>query len=82
MRAHIVSTLSTLSKDSVQVTDQDMISWANALVKKNQKKSSMAHFKDPSLKTSHFFFDVLFGLKNGIVNYDLVAPGVTGTVVD
>lgn len=77
MREHIVQILKTLSKDGKDVTDADMIKWANSMTKRAGKKTSMSSFRDNSLSTGHFFLDVMGGMKKRIVNYDLVTPGVT-----
>lgn len=78
MREHIVQTLKSLSSDGKDVTDSQMISWANSTVKHRAgKTSSMSSFKDSSLASSIFFLDLLDGIKKGIVNYDLVADAST-----
>ena len=80
MREHIIQTLKSLSSGGVEITDNDMISWANSAVAASGKKSSMANFKDASLKTSHFFLDLVNAIKPGIVNYELVTPATDGIV--
>ncbi|KAI9206278.1 calponin domain-containing protein [Polychytrium aggregatum] len=77
MRQHVVETLKSLSKDGKDITDADMINWANATVKRSGKSSSMSQFKDPELRNGIFFLDLLNAIKKGIVNYDLVTRGVT-----
>jgi len=77
MRFHIVSILKSLSKDGKDITDDDMIRWANQVVASSGKNTKMGGFKDPSLKTSLFFLDLLSAVRPGIVNYELVTPGET-----
>ncbi|KAJ3271990.1 hypothetical protein HDV01_006030 [Terramyces sp. JEL0728] len=77
MREHIIQTLKTLSQGGVEITDNDMINWANHAVKNNGKHSTMANFKDSSLKNAVFFLDLLNAIKPGIVNYELVSKGDT-----
>ncbi|KAJ3322052.1 hypothetical protein HDV06_003653 [Boothiomyces sp. JEL0866] len=77
MREHIIQTLKSLSQGGVEITDNDMISWANQAVKNNGKQSTMNNFKDPSLKNAVFFLDLLNAIKPGIVNYELVSKGET-----
>ncbi|KAF7724452.1 fimbrin [Apophysomyces ossiformis] len=77
MRENIVHTLESLTKAGRSVTDADMVRWANDVVKRSGKQSSMRSFRDPSLSTGIFFLDVLNGLKPGIVDYSLVTPGRT-----
>ncbi|KAJ3310894.1 hypothetical protein HDV04_004589 [Boothiomyces sp. JEL0838] len=75
MREHIIQTLKSLSHGGIEITDNDMISWANQAVKNNGKHSTMANFKDPSLRNAVFFLDLLNAIKPGIVNYELVSKG-------
>ncbi|RKP02291.1 hypothetical protein CXG81DRAFT_10976 [Caulochytrium protostelioides] len=77
MREHVIQTLKTLSKAGVEITDADMVAWANETVKRGGRDRRMASFKDPSLSNALFFLDLLNGIKKGIVNYDLVTPGTT-----
>jgi len=80
MRQHIIQTLKSLSKGGVDITDNDLIAWANSAVKASGKKTSMSSFKDSELRTSHFFLDLLNAIKPGIVNYELVTPATDGIV--
>lgn len=66
-----------MGKGGRGVSDQDMVAWANNVVKTSGKTSTMRSFKDPSLKSAHFFLDVLDGLRKGIVDYSLVTQGRT-----
>ncbi|GAA6033058.1 hypothetical protein JCM8097_000123 [Rhodosporidiobolus ruineniae] len=75
MRRNILSTLASLSKNGREVTDQEIVKWANEQVQKAGKRSSMRSFKDPSLRSAHFFLDLLDSLKPGYVDYDLVYEG-------
>lgn len=77
MRLSIGVTLSSLSKNGKRITDVDMVKWANEKVKNGGKLSSMRSFKDPSLRTGHFFLDLLDSLKPGYVDYSLVNDGRT-----
>ena len=75
MRLNIVKTLASLSKGGREVTDMDMVKWANDTVKKGGKASTMRNFKDSSLKNAVFFLDLLDSMKPGYVDYALVYPG-------
>lgn len=77
MRLNITNTLRSLSKGGRGVSDQDMIKWANDLVKAKGKTTSMRSFKDPSIKTAIFFLDLLDALRPGIVDQSLVTSGRT-----
>ncbi|PWN36179.1 uncharacterized protein FA14DRAFT_52498 [Meira miltonrushii] len=77
MRLNITTTLRSLGKGGKGVTDQDMIRWANDVVKAHGKTSSMRSFKDPNIKNGIFFLDLLDGLRPGIVDQSLVNAGRT-----
>ena len=78
MRANIVATLKSLgTKSGKDITDQDILRWANSMSQKGGKASQIRSFKDPSLRTGVFLLDVLNGLKPGYVDYNLVTPGRT-----
>lgn len=75
MREHVVQTLKSLSTATKEVTDADMIEWANNTVKAGGKSSTMTSFRDPSLGSGLFFLDLLNGMRKGIVDYQLVTNG-------
>ncbi|ODV87659.1 hypothetical protein CANARDRAFT_25904 [[Candida] arabinofermentans NRRL YB-2248] len=77
MRRNINNTLSKLSSNGKEVSDMEILKWANAQVVKGGKSNTIRSFKDPSLSTGVFLLDVLHGLKPGYVDYDLVHPGNT-----
>jgi len=79
MRRDIIATLSTLAQSlgKKEISDQDMIKWANDMSKKGGKSSSIRSFKDSSLGNGIFLLDVLNGMKSAYVDYDLVASGRT-----
>jgi plastin-1 len=72
MRYHTIKFLSHLTMDGSQVTDDQIIEWANKKVADAGRPSSMRNFKDKTLSTSHFFFDLLHGVTPDIINWDLV----------
>lgn len=75
MRRNILATMASLAKGGREITDSDIVKWANEQVKKGGKSSSMRSFKDGNLKTGHFFLDLLDSLKPGYVDYSLVYEG-------
>ncbi|QPG74435.1 Fimbrin, actin-bundling protein [Brettanomyces nanus] len=77
MRRNINNTLSTLAKNGKELTDGEILSWANTEVTKGGKTNKIRSFKDSSLATGHFLLDVLHGMKPGYVDYSLVTPGNT-----
>lgn len=77
MRRDIVSTLGALAQrmGKREISDADMVQWANGMAGKGGKGNQIRSFKDQNLATSVFFLDVLHGMKSSYVDYDLVAPG-------
>lgn len=77
MRKDIVSTLKGLAQrlGKREISDQDMIKWANDMARKGGRGSQIRSFKDQSLSNAIFLLDVLSGMKSSYVDYDLVAPG-------
>ncbi|OLN86315.1 Fimbrin [Colletotrichum chlorophyti] len=79
MRRDITVTLSTLAQrlGKREITDSEMVKWANDMSRKGGKSSAIRSFKDPSIGTGVFLLDVLNGMKSSYVDYDLVTPGNT-----
>ncbi|VEU22908.1 DEKNAAC104030 [Brettanomyces naardenensis] len=77
MRRNINNTLAGLAKNGKELTDAEILNWANEEVAKGGKSSRIRSFKDSSLATGHFLLDVLHGIKPGYVDYSLVTPGNT-----
>ncbi|KAF2259449.1 fimbrin [Lojkania enalia] len=77
MRKDIVNTLKGLAQrlGKREISDQDMIRWANDMARKGGKGTQIRSFKDQSLGNAIFLLDVLAGMKPSYVDYDLVAPG-------
>lgn len=77
MRRDIVSTLGNLAKSMGKrdISDADMVRWANDMSKKGGKSSAIRSFKDNQLGNAIFLLDVLNGMKSAYVDYDLVASG-------
>jgi plastin-1 len=79
MRRDIVNTLGALAQrmGKRDLTDSDMVKWANDMSRKGGKTSQIRSFKDPAIGTGVFLLDVLNGMKSSYVDYDLVTPGKT-----
>lgn len=79
MRRDITVTLSSLAQKlgKREITDAEMVRWANDMSKKGGRGSAIRSFKDPSIGTGVFLLDVLSGMKSSYVDYDLVTPGHT-----
>ncbi|KAK5096026.1 fimbrin [Exophiala xenobiotica] len=79
MRRDIVRTLGALAQrmGKKDLSDSDMIKWANEQIKKGGRSSSIRSFRDPAIGSGVSLLDVLNGLKSSYVDYDLVTPGKT-----
>ncbi|RGB42537.1 fimbrin [Rhizophagus diaphanus] len=77
MRMNIIQTLTSLSKGGRDITDNDLIKWANDTVSRGGKSSKISSFKDPALRNGIFLIDLLDSIKPGIVDYSLVTRGVS-----
>ncbi|GAA5999509.1 hypothetical protein JCM5350_007310 [Sporobolomyces pararoseus] len=75
MRKNILSTMASLSKNGKEISDTEIVKWANDQVKKGGKSTTMRSFKDPGLKDAKFFLDLLDSIKPGYVDYSLVYDG-------
>lgn len=78
MRRNINNTLLGLSKNGKDVSDVEILRWAQEKASKNGGHAPVIRsFKDPSLSDARFLLDVLNGIKPGYVDYDLVTAGRT-----
>lgn len=60
-----------------EVTDDQIISWANRKVEKNGKPYRMKSFKDPSLKNSLFFLELISVIEYRAVDWANVQDNST-----
>ncbi|KAJ9489794.1 hypothetical protein VN97_g3454 [Penicillium thymicola] len=79
MRRDITNTLSALAQrlGKREITDTEMIRWANDMSSSGGKSSTIRSFKDKSIGSGIFLLDVLNGMKSSYVDCDLVTPGRT-----
>jgi plastin-1 len=79
MRKDITLTLKGLAQrlGKREITDSEMVRWANDMSRKGGRNSSIRSFKDPAIGTGVFLLDVLSGMKSSYVDYDLVTDGRT-----
>lgn len=77
MRKDIVLTLGGLAQrlGKKDISDADMVKWANDMSRKGGKNSSIRSFKDSNIGNGIFLLDVLGGMKSSYVDYDMVAAG-------
>ncbi|GAB4859370.1 Fimbrin-5 [Ancistrocladus abbreviatus] len=60
-----------------EITDADILNWANKKVKNASRSSQMESFKDKSLSNGIFFLDLLTAVEPRVVNWKLVTRGET-----
>ena len=77
MRRNINNTMNKLSSSGRDMSDAQILKWAQDQVTKGGKSSTVRSFNDSSLSNAHFLLDVLNGIAPGYVDYDLVTPGTT-----
>ncbi|KAI9642979.1 fimbrin [Ciborinia camelliae] len=79
MRRDISETLTALAQrlGKREISDAEMIKWANNMSQKGGQSSTIRSFKDQSIGSGVFLLDVLNGMKSSYVDYDLVTPGRT-----
>ncbi|KAK6785640.1 hypothetical protein RDI58_019095 [Solanum bulbocastanum] len=58
-----------------EITDADILAWANKKVKNTGRTSKMESFKDKSLSNGLFFLELLSAVEPRVVNWNLVTKG-------
>lgn len=76
MREHIMRVLSALG-GGARIADADLIAWANRRVSGGGGRSTMTDFRDASLRTGHFFLELINAMRPGTVEQDNVTDGVS-----
>jgi hypothetical protein len=74
MRYYVLNFLKKISKGGKEISEDDIINWANSKVKSGRKMDS---FKDKSLSDSLFIFDLLTACQSDSVNQSLINNGST-----
>ncbi|CAL8177792.1 unnamed protein product [Prunus armeniaca] len=79
MRYNILQLLKNLRFHShgKEITDADILEWANTKVSSTRSNSRMNSFKDKSLSDGTFFLELLSAVQPRVVNWSLVTKGVT-----
>ncbi|XP_031476847.1 fimbrin-2-like [Nymphaea colorata] len=77
MRYNILHLLKNLPRHSSgrEITDSDILRWANAKVKSSARNSRMECFKDKTLANGIFFLQLLSSVESHAVNWKLVTKG-------
>ncbi|XP_022771704.1 fimbrin-5-like isoform X2 [Durio zibethinus] len=80
MRFSMLQLLKNLRSHSQgkEITDADILNWANNKVKKAGRTSQMESFKDKNLSNGIFFLELLSAVEPRVVNWSLVTKGETG----
>ncbi|WJX65098.1 Fimbrin-5 [Trifolium repens] len=60
-----------------EITDADILNWANNKVKRAGRTSQMESFKDKNLSNGIFFLELLSAVESRVVNWSLVTKGET-----
>ncbi|XP_015934094.1 fimbrin-2 [Arachis duranensis] len=79
MRYNILQLLKNLRFHSYgkEITDADILQWANIKVSISGSQRQMSSFKDKSLSDGIFFLELLSAVQTRAVNWGLVTKGVT-----
>lgn len=79
MRFNILQLLKNLRRHSQgkEMTDADILHWANAKVRSTGRTSRMESFKDKKLSNGLFFLELLSSVEPRVVNWNLVCKGET-----
>ncbi|XP_024024196.1 fimbrin-2 [Morus notabilis] len=79
MRYNILQLLKNLRFHShgKEITDADILEWANTKVSNSGSQSRMDSFRDKSLSDGIFFLELLSAVQHRAVNWSLVTKGVT-----
>lgn len=77
MRSNILQLLKNLRSYShgKEITDADILKWANTKVKSTGRTSQMESFRDKSLSNGIFFLELLSAGEPRVVNWNLVTKG-------
>ncbi|KAL5548515.1 hypothetical protein UlMin_003746 [Ulmus minor] len=77
MRFNILQLLKNLRSHSLgkEMTDADILHWANRKVKSTGRTSHIDSFKDKSLSSGLFFLELLSAVEPRVVNWNVVTKG-------
>ncbi|KAA8526568.1 hypothetical protein F0562_008229 [Nyssa sinensis] len=79
MRFSMLQLLKNLRSHSQgkEITDADILNWANSKVKSSGRTSQMESFKDKNLSNGTFFLELLSAVEPRVVNWSVVTKGET-----
>jgi len=81
MRYYVLNFLRGLSVGGKEVTEADILSWAQQKVKSAGKQSTITGFRDKALSTSLFLVDLLSACQKQSVDYQYIKPGNDGMYI-
>lgn len=74
MRYQQLKLLSSLSKGSGEITDKDIIDWANQKVRQSGRlQQQIVAFRDPSLSDALYLLDLVHAVEPRAVNWELIS---------
>jgi len=77
MRFFILNYLANLSKGGKDITEDDIISWANSKARGGWSGIQISAFKDKALSDSLFIIDLLYSCRAESIDWGLVNQGAT-----
>jgi plastin-1 len=77
MRYYVLNYIKKISKGGKDITEDDIINWANNKARSGGSSRKMESFKDKSLADSLFIFDLLAACQSESVNRSLINNGQT-----
>ncbi|CAM8944621.1 unnamed protein product [Rhodiola kirilowii] len=80
MRYNMLQLLKSLRSHTQgrEITDSDILKWANRKVKSSGRTSHIESFKDKSLSTGLFFLELLSSIQPRVVKWNLITKGESG----
>ena len=77
MRKHTINILTSLSGTGKEVTDSQIVKWANEKVAKSGKSSQIRNFNDATLSSGVFLLDLCAAIEVRAVDPAVVSAGST-----
>ncbi|XP_051151890.1 fimbrin-5-like isoform X2 [Andrographis paniculata] len=73
----LLKNLRSHNQSRKEITDTDILNWANNKVRRSGRTSQMENFKDKTLSSGVFFLELLSAVEPRVVNWSLVTKGET-----
>jgi len=75
MRRHTLNILRSLSQTGHEVSEQEIVDWANQTVASSGKISAIRNFHDPVIAEGYYLIDLCAAIEPRAVNWELVPTG-------